>query len=273
MRLSVCRRVGTGALLQLLIAASPASAQVVYGATAPAIGERYHVELGLAFWNPDPLAIVSSEGLDIEGTDVDLVDDLGIERKRMLELRTVLRPATKHKFRFHYLPVRYEAEAIVQREFVFNGQVYRIGLPVQTDAKFTTYRFGYEYDFFYRRRGYIGALVDLKYTDVDLALETPVRSEFARQAAPIPGIGVVGRGYVARNVAITGEWTFFKVPGNLSDEFGGHYRDYDFYGTVNFTDNVGAQFGLRSIDVEYFKDLDRGDLNFTGWYFSGVVRF
>ena len=75
------------------------------------------------------------------------------------------------------------------------------------------------------------------------------------------------------NVSITGEVTFFKIPENLSDEFGGRYFDYDFYGTFNFTNNVGAQLGLRKVDVEYFRDLDRGELTFTGWYMAGVVRF
>ena len=55
----------------------------------------------------------------------------------------------KHKFRFNYLPIKYEAEAPVTREFVFNGQRYRVGLPVNTTADLTTLRFGYEYDFFY----------------------------------------------------------------------------------------------------------------------------
>ena len=79
--------------------------------------------------------IVSSESLGIPGDDVDLVNDLGIESKRLFELRVVLRPATKHKFRFHYLPITYDAESIVQREFVFNGQRYRVGVPVQHDRR------------------------------------------------------------------------------------------------------------------------------------------
>ena len=118
-----------------------------------AVGERYKVEAALALWDADPTLIVSSESLGIPGTDVDLINDLGIEKKRLTELRVVLRPATKHKFRFNYMPLKYEAEALVQREFIFNGQRYRVGLPVQTTADFTTYRFGYEYDFFYRRPG------------------------------------------------------------------------------------------------------------------------
>lgn len=239
-----------------------------------AVGERYHVEASAAFWNADPTLIVSSESLGIPGDDVDLVSDLGIEQKRLRALNLVLRPADKHKFRFQYLPIQYTAEAVVQRAFTFNGQRYRIGLPVNTTADLTTYRFGYEYDFIYRDRGYLGVLLDLKYTDVRVNLDSPIGSEFTTAVAPIPTFGIVGRGYLAKNVSITGEVSYFRVPENLGgDEFGGRYLDYDFYGTVNFTNNAGAQFGLRSIDVEYFQDFDAGNLVFKGWYFGGVLRY
>jgi len=251
----------------------PASAQF-RPAAPPAVGEDYHVELSYGWWNAEPSLLISSESLGIPGTDVDLVDDLGIEKKRLGKLDLVLRPATKHKFRFEYLPIKYEAESVVAREFVFNGQRYRVGLPVNTDAEFKTYRFGYEYDFVYRSRGFAGVLFDVKYTDVRIELATPLASpEFTSAVAPIPTIGFVGRGYVARNFAIGGEFSFFKVPDNLSDTYQGKYTDVDIYGTVNFTNNVGATVGYRSVDVFYRVDNDTGALKFKGLYFSGVVRF
>jgi len=156
---------------------------------------------------------------------------------------------------------------------VFNAQRYRVGLPVNTTADLTTYRFGYEYDFVARDRGFLGVLLDLKYTDVSVALDSPIGAEFTEQAAPIPTIGLVGRGYVMPSVAVGGEVSFFKIPENLADEYQGRYLDYDFYGLVNFTNNVGAQIGYRSIDVSYAVDLDSGTLKFDGVYVAGLVRF
>jgi hypothetical protein len=257
-----------------LLCAVPASAQYS-SAPPPSVGEQYNIEAALIWWNPAPELIVSSESLGIPGDNVDLVADLGILQKRLREFRLVLRPATKHKFRINYLPIQYSAEAFVQREFVFNGQRYRIGLPVNTEADLTTWRFGYEYDFLYRSRGYLGVLLDVKYTNVDIVLDSPIGNEFTSQVAPIPTIGIVGRGYIVPNVSITGEVSFFKVPENLAEQLdgGGRYLDYDFYGTFNFNRYVGAQFGLKSIDVEYRKDLDAGILNFNSWYFGGTIRY
>jgi hypothetical protein len=253
------------------------AAQAGLGSGRAGVGETYNIEAAGGFWNPQPELIVRSESLGLAGTDVDLVGDLGIEQKNIPELRLVLRPATKHKFRFSYLPLKYSAEAVVQRQFVFNGQVFRLGVPVNTTANLTTFRGGYEYDFFYRSRGYIGVLLDVKYTNVDVELETPVLREFTSQVAPIPTLGVVGRGYIIPNVSITGEVSFFSVPDNVAEQIGGdgRYIDYDFYGTFNINRYVGAQLGLRSIDVSYTAndDRDAGVLNFAGWYFGGVIRY
>ena len=117
----------------LLLWSAPAAAQ--YGAPrGGSVGDLYNIEGAVAWWNPQPDAIIASESLGIPGDNIDLAADLGIEQKRIPELRVVLRPGMKHKFRFSYLPIKYEAESVVRREFVFNGQRYRIGLPVNTVA-------------------------------------------------------------------------------------------------------------------------------------------
>lgn len=256
----------------LVLGAAPASAQYRPPAE-PAVGEDFKIEAALAWWNPDPTLIVNSTAIGIAGTDVNLVSDLGIEQKRFREVRLLLKPGRKHKFRLNYIPIAYTAEAQVQREFIFNGQRFRIGVPVNTDAKLTTWRVGYEYDFIAMSRGFAGVMLDVKYTDVDVTLATPVRTEFTRQAAPIPTIGFIGRGYPVPYISITGEFSYFKIPDALSEEFDGEYVDYDFYGTVNFNRNTGVNIGYRSIDVDYAAELDSGNLNFKGWYFAGVLRF
>ena len=167
------------ALVTVVAGATPAAAQFRPPAD-PATGERYHIEASFTYWDATPTLIVSSEALGIQGTDVDLVNDLGIEKKSLGDLRLVLRPATKHKFRFSYIPIKYEAEATVNREFVFNGQRYRVGLPVQTTADLTTFRAGYEYDFLYRDWGYAGVILDVKYTNVDVGLNSPIGAEFVQ---------------------------------------------------------------------------------------------
>jgi hypothetical protein len=254
--------------------ALPARAQ--YGANAPsdqATGERYHVEIGGFFWNPTPDIIISSESLGIVGTDIDFVNDLGIAKKRLKQVRVVLKPARKHKFRFEYTPIKYEAEGKLTADIVFNGIRFPVTFPVTTDMEWKAYRFGYEYDFISKDRGFAGLILEAKYTDVQATLSNALATEFARARAPIPAIGGIARVYVVPNISITGEFSGIKLPESINDDYRAKYFDFDLYGTVNFTDNFGVQGGYRSFVVEYKVEKDAGDLKLKGLYFGGLVRF
>jgi len=89
-----------------VLAAAPAEAQYSpRRASNRATGETYHVEIGAAFWNPSPDIVISSEGLGQLGDKIDFVKTLGIEQTKFRQLKLVLRPGTKHKFRFEYTPI------------------------------------------------------------------------------------------------------------------------------------------------------------------------
>jgi hypothetical protein len=262
-----------------LAAAAPAEAQ--YGARRAtsdrATGETYHVELAAAFWNPSPDIVISSEQFDILGTNVDFVKTLGIEQTKFRQLKMALRPATKHKFRFEYTPITYDAQKVVATSFIFNGQLFQVGVPVATNLKWKAYRVGYEWDFLYKSRGFAGLLLDLKYTDLEATLAAPTvgAAQFTSARAPIPAIGFIGRGYVIPNISITGEFSAFRLPEKAlnTDDYSGKYYDFDLYGTVNFNDHIGAQIGYRSFDVGYKVKKDTGTMTLKGPYFGGIARF
>src|SRR5207249_9745686 len=101
------------AILVALALASPADAQ--YGArhfgSDRATGETYNVEVSGLFWNPTPDIVLSSAVTGslagLAGTNIDFQTDLGIEKKKLNQLKLVLRPGTKHKCRFEYTPSQY----------------------------------------------------------------------------------------------------------------------------------------------------------------------
>jgi hypothetical protein len=265
-------RVAAGALLLLVAAVAPARAQ--YGRPSmedPAIGEKYHVEAELNFFNPNLDATISSESLGIVGDEINVKSDLGYVDKTIREFRLVLRPGKKHKFRVAYTPVKYEGDTILGRTIVFNGISYTVGLPIQTDFTWNTWRFGYEYDFVYTDRGYAGFIVEARQTDASLELRSPVDDEFTRARGPIPAIGGAFRIYPVKHFSITGEFTGFKVP-EIND-YKGDFFDLDIYGTYNFTHNFGLKGGYRTLDASYLAKHDNGSLELHGLYFAGLVRF
>jgi hypothetical protein len=271
-------RVGSIFVCCLLLGLAAAPAEAQYGArkiSDPATGENYHVEVSGYFWNPTPEIAITSQALTQQalGSRIDFVEDLGIEQTRFKQLKVVLRPAQKHKFRFEYTPISYEAVGSLKANIVFNGILYPVSLPVATDLQWKAYRFAYEYDFVSRDRGFVGLVLEAKYTDVQATLSNVLDTEFVRAKAPIPTIGIIGRGYVAPNISITGEFTGLATGGIFGEDYKAHYNDFDLYGTVNFNDYVGAQVGYRSFNVFYHVDEDEGELKLKGLYFGGVLRF
>ncbi len=265
----------SGLCLAFGLLASSAGAQYApVGASNRAIGETYHVEIGGYLWNPTPDIAITSESLGIIGSRIDFVSDLGIEKTRFKQVKVVLRPATKHKLRFEYTPIHYvQPSATLTRDVVFNGINYSVALPVATDLDWKAYRFGYEWDFLYRDRGFLGLVLEAKYTDVQATLTNVIDTEFVRAQAPIPAIGAIARVYPAKSVSITAEFSAFKLPDSISDDYRAKYYDFDLYGTVNLTDHIGAQLGYREFNVLYKVDSDQGELVLKGLYFGGAVRF
>jgi hypothetical protein len=257
------------------LAATPASAQFAPRTlNDPATGEQFHVEGFAGLWKPTDTMSISSESLGIVGSAIDFKKDLGFKDETFSEVRLVGRPARKHKFRFHYIPIKFDQpNFVLTRNITFNGQLYRVGLPVESHFFWKAYRLAYEYDFITRNRGFGGVIFDAKYTDVSASLRTSVLNESIHAKAPVPTIGGIVRVYPVPNISITGEVTGIKIPDSVSKDYKAHYADVDIYGTLNFTNNVGVQGGYRSFDVGYKVDQDLGSFVLRGIYFGLVARY
>ena len=122
-----------------------------------ATGEKYHVELAGTHLEPDARRWSSPANRSASpATTSTSSTTLGIEQTKFKQLKIVLRPATKHKFRFEYTPINYDAQKVDQHvPFIFNGQL-RHRHPGDDRLQWKAYRFGYEWDFIYRDRGFAG---------------------------------------------------------------------------------------------------------------------
>jgi hypothetical protein len=261
-------------LLAIACDVSPAWAQLsIYKPSRPSIGEQYHLEVAIGLWNPTPAITISSDHLSLVGSTIDAVADLGIAQVKFPEASFVLRFAKKHKIRAQYIPLKYSAEAVLTRTVRFQGVDYQVGVPVTSSLEWKAYRVGYEYDVVYRDGGFLGIVAELKYADVKASLASPVVSGAAVARAPVPALGAIARVYVARNFSLTAEATGFKLPESWWPGRRARYVDLDAYASANFSDNVGAQAGYRSLDVMYRVSGDAGTMTLKGPYVRAVVRF
>jgi hypothetical protein len=262
-----------------LLLAAPAQAQFTPRSfSEPATGESYHIEGSAGFWSPNANMHLSGESLGIPGDNIDFKKDLGLTNQRFKELHLVLKPSRKTKFRLEYIPIRYRQRSTVTRDLVFNGQLYRIGVPVESLIDWKAYRFTYEYDFVSLSRVFGGFILEAKYTDIRAELDSPNKanptiSEFVHGSAPIPAIGGIVRVYVVPAISVTGELSGIKLPKSIGKENKAHFADFDMYGTVNLTPNFGAQLGYRSFDIGYKLDDSEGSFTLKGVYFGAVARY
>jgi hypothetical protein len=232
-------------------------------------------ELGVRFWAPTPELRIRTGALAALGeNEVDFVGEFGIEDTRFREIRAVLKPGRKHKLRFHYLPIEYHEETTLTRTITFGGRTFNVGLPANGDLEWRMWTIGYEWDMVAGDRGFFGAIIEVRKNDIRASLASPITETGLTEAEPwVPAVGVIGRAYPTRNFSITAEFTGFKVPDSITDEFEAKLLDFDIYGTINFGSNVGVQGGYRSLTAEYEETDDAGDMKLKGLYFGGLVRF
>lgn len=259
----------------------PTAAHAQYEApslTNTAIGEKYWVEVTGSLWSPDMSGKISSEQFGLVGTTIDFNDDLGYSATRFRDLRIVLRPTKKAKFRIQYTPIRYEADTTFTRTIVFNGIAYPLGVPIESSFDWKVWRFGYEYDFLYKSRGFVGVLAEVRYTQMDARLATnspaisPRYNEFTTAKAPLPALGVVARAYPLQALAINFELSGMKMP-DIARDYQGNYVEWDLNGTFNVTNNVGLQMGWRQATTYLSIERDLGDLRFNGLWFGAALRY
>jgi hypothetical protein len=256
---------GLVTLLSIGLLVQPVAAQEA----PPFPGEAFRAEFVTTWWKPDPSLTIQTGELTGAGiTDFDFAEEFNLDQKRFTEFRLVLKPAARHKLRFGYVPMRYDQAATLVRPIQFNGRTYSGSAAL--DLKWNLWQAGYEWDFMTHERGFLGFIGELKYNDILGIVRSVGQSDFAESRAPVPAVGIIGRAYVHRHVAISGEFSGIKVPG---DSFDVSLFDLDVSVTASLTRHFGVQGGYRAITADYLVDEDSGDLAMRGIYIGLVSRF
>lgn len=262
------------AMTAMVLLPAAAAAQDRRPEIGPAVlGEKYHAEISGTLWNPALFGVISSEQFGMIGDDIDFVGDLGYKQTRFKDLRIVLRAGRKHRFRAQYTPVVYTADTTFSRNIIFNGQSFGVNVPVTSEFGWKVWRLGYEYDFLYKSRGFLGVLLEGRVTEFSASLASPLRDpEFVLAKAPLPALGLVGRVYVMREVAINMEVSGMRLP-DIDPKYQASYFDWDINGTVNLSNNLGLQVGWRRMSTFLAIEKDKGDVKFQGMWFGAALRY
>ena len=230
------------------------------------------VELGVRgyYWLPNLEGDVSFDSDDVSGTELDLVDDLGMEEESypMVE---IFAGFGDHHLTFTYYKADYSGSETLEETIEFGGVEYAAGDEVDSTLEYTVMDFAYQWDVIDIENFLAGASLGLvgkvKYLDITASVEGTPGKEEADISVPIPMVGAnlhVGilLDIIEARVQVTG----IGYDGNSVVEFLGDlsYTPFPF---------MDIHAGYRSFSMNVDVDDVEANLLTTGPYVALTIGF
>ncbi|MFQ5441506.1 MAG: hypothetical protein ACE5EB_02145 [Thermodesulfobacteriota bacterium] len=165
------------------------------------------VEARYWFTNIDGEATATSGA--VIGTNVNFVDDLGMEENKGFVEGRITFELGGHKVRYGYMPMTWDGTRTITQSISFAGQTFSASTSVDTEVEINLHRLGYEYDFIDFANNKIGAIIEMKYIDAQINLKDSALGldETESLDIPIPTIGVAASVGLPFLVEVSGEVT------------------------------------------------------------------
>lgn len=252
-------------LLLATLLAGCAAAGTAQTESAPA--ERYALRLEYLFWSPQPQGQLQKGVSGVEGTLLDVQEDLGLAERSASPVRASLRLGHSVKLRASWSPIEFRGLATANSAILYGTTVVLPGQHVSSSLKGNYVTGEIAWDFLQRPAGFLGLLVGVKFVDIDalvLNVETSDRV-VETERLPIPVLGLAGRVYLGRHFSLEGE-----VSGlTLGDR--GHV--YEIFGAarVHLSDHIAATGGYRKLVLEGRDEPDYLKMDLGTWTFGAEI--
>jgi hypothetical protein len=225
--------------------------------------ERYGLRLQYQEFRPTLTGQAQKGSGGNAGTVVDVSDDLGLGDKRTFDAKGAIQFKKGWKLRGSYTPLSYSGDVESNRTYTYGDmRVVRFD-RVRSSVKGGYYSGDLEYDFVKGPHGFLGAMVGAKVFDVDASLvDVSTNSrEVDTITAPIPVIGLTGRGYA-------GKLSFEAEIAGLSA--GSRGSMYEAQGSIrlHISDHLAASGGYRYLSLDGKDNRDEVKLKLGGWIFG-----
>jgi len=249
------------AAILLLLLATPAAAE----------GEpRFSIGLGAFFTDRDSHTRVDGE--TDTGTDVDLENDLGLDKSdTVFRVEAYWRFAEKHRFDFSAFDLSRSASKEIDKDIIWNDTTFPINTRVDAQLDLAIYKAAYTWTFLKRDRSFLGVTAGLYVADIGASLSatgTELR-ESSDLTAPLPVVGLRGEYRFADRWSLRGSGEIFSIEygdyeGTLTDLFVG--LDY------SLTESIAVGLGVNSVrfDVGVTKRGFDGEVD---WQYDGAMAY
>ena len=228
------------------------------------------VELSVTpiYWTPDLDASAKIEKNGI-GTEVDFVDDLGMDDEDIPGVTVDLLLGRSNHFLFSYWSVGYDGRNTLTRSFDFNGRSYAVGSTVTSSLDLDTYELGYAWDVLNFGTFRLGPTLNVNYYQVAASLRSDliptVNDEKFDLVFPMAGIRF-GMDLLDGKVGVGARFSGLFWQGS---------GFWDGAAELSFRPlkNVAVAGGYRMIHLDVSDDDDSADLELGGLTLSATVRF
>jgi hypothetical protein len=231
---------------------------------------KFSLSLGVFFTDRNNTTRVDGTGMD--GTPVDLEEDLGLDRSdSVFRIDGYYRFNTKHRLDFSVFDLSRTASKDIEEEIDWNDTIFPIDTTVNSDFDLTIYKIAYTWSFMRRDKGFLGLTAGLYIADFGTRLEAEEIGalESASLTAPLPVIGLRGQYDFTEKLSFRASAEIFALEyeeysGSLYDIYAG--LDYQFFKHVA----IGIGFNAVELNVGVTKDKFNGDID---WRYDGGLLF
>jgi hypothetical protein len=223
--------------------------------------ERYHLRLEYLWWEPLPQGELQKGFSETEGTLLDVEADLGVTESQANPLRASLRASDSWKVRGSWRPLDFKGQALARQGFTYGDITVFRNDEVRTSLKGNYVTGEVEWDFARGRQGFLGALLGVKYFDVDTLLVDVDTSERVAETErlPIPVVGLAGRVYASSRLSIEAEFSGMRAGSR------GHVFEVYLLARFHITDWVAVGGGYHRLSLEGKDERDFFSLAFDTW--------
>ncbi len=222
-------------------------------------GKFYFRVGGQAFTRFRTTLRVDSETLG-QGTELTLETDAFLEEKISVgRLDGIFRFTDRHSAAFSYYDVKRTGSGTLDKEIVWDGEVFPISTTVESHFRQTIFKASYAYTFLIRPKGVMAASAGLHTMHFDTGLRAldGSRAKSNSTDAPLPVIGIRGQYRFGEKWRFVGAVEWFDVS---TSDFSGTFSDTILTVEHDTWDRFGFGFGINSFGL----DVSSGDENFKG---------
>ena len=225
------------------------------------------------YWMPTVDAKVRSSDLSVVGTDINFIDDLGLDDSETVpSLRGSLDLPILPEILFSYFKVDSDATKTLTQAVTYDGVTYNISDVVTSSYKIEHYEALMALNLINTDSAKFGLLIGAKYFKVDTSLSSVAAGSRSDSIdGPVPVIGaMLGLGtekvrleLLGRGLSVSAgdvDASLFDLQADLNYDFNRFFR-------------VGAGYRYFAINAEDSSTDDKADIKFAGPYVSITGSF